>query len=229
VAEVAGDRARVVPDSDPESVLLLASYRNKLLHVFAHEGYALLSLHARGGHCPRALLESDITFLDLLLRRDVIDREDPLSPPDSALTLSTLASAKALSASADSLSASSPSLHSSFCLELVWPFIEAYYFTALFMAVAPSVYPKLDLTASLTALQRSLTTLLSQRRTYAAEALSKETLSHALLSLRVLAPSPMEARSVAERLAPMRRIGPSTLAEDAALLRAWHDKGSARL
>eukprot|EP01125_Pyxidicula_operculata_P008628 TRINITY_DN287_c4_g1_i2.p1 TRINITY_DN287_c4_g1~~TRINITY_DN287_c4_g1_i2.p1 ORF type:complete len:1267 (+),score=324.43 TRINITY_DN287_c4_g1_i2:27-3803(+) len=92
-------------DSDPESIILLGFYRNRIIHLFTKEAALLCSYHALAANAlssspsssssspagvPFSRIIQEADFIHHLMHLEVIYKEDPSEPEDHISTLNTL-------------------------------------------------------------------------------------------------------------------------------------------
>jgi 1-acyl-sn-glycerol-3-phosphate acyltransferase len=126
----------VVPDftSDPNHILLLGQYRNKLLHLFFLEGVVACALYSFGNRTvsKKALL-TEAKFLYCLLYREFIWKANPDVLDNLEDTLETMVTRGILRLLDDEMVelCSAGNVMFSFLCSCFWPFIDCFYVAVL--------------------------------------------------------------------------------------------------
>uniref|UniRef100_A0A6B2KWQ5 Phospholipid/glycerol acyltransferase domain-containing protein n=1 Tax=Arcella intermedia TaxID=1963864 RepID=A0A6B2KWQ5_9EUKA len=187
-------------DSDPESIIVLASHRNKITHFFFKESAVLCAFSAgvwRKGSKKDAEndekaeesttldisdLKAETQFVHDILQLEFIFKEDPDSTEDFQSTISGLISRKMITANSSmdllTLNPQARPQYEFFC-GLLWPFLESYWVTCLLLF---QLHPEgIPISSTLERCQWLADNLHKQGKCFSAESISKDTLNNALI------------------------------------------------
>jgi len=187
-------------DEDTESYILLAIYRNRIIHLFFSESTLMCALYGlsctswKNSGVPRDLVISSATFLWNLLSEEVVHDPDYSVEQELGVALkrlidvgiikitSTTTTSNLLEISSNSATLPFPALF--FCSSL-WPFIESYWITCLTLEKALS--DSKNFISKPVVIERCLwhvQNLINQGKCLTAESSSKENFSNAITSFK---------------------------------------------
>jgi glycerol-3-phosphate O-acyltransferase len=140
---------KVVPKVDYKNILLLAYYRNNLIHVFINEAIIAISLFGYGIEkawnegVSRNDLWDKVVFVSTLLRNEFVLTTNFKTITDYNIVLDLLLSNNTLKELDDGNLVITPSgeNHINYLNSLIWPFIDTYWVTFTFIfSLIPSKF-----------------------------------------------------------------------------------------